>query len=89
MTRTRTFRRHHIERIRRKRKRYWGGLVHADDQRRQGICERTPKPCNCWMCNKPRKVFGVTLQEMRHRYHSTHRLGNQDRHTLIEEIADL
>lgn len=46
---------HHYERLKHKRSKYnnnWVGVLH------------TPKPCNCWMCSKPKK-HTLSTQELR------------------------
>ncbi|HEV2763516.1 MAG TPA: hypothetical protein VGV38_11110 [Pyrinomonadaceae bacterium] len=62
---SRSLRRHHEERIKRRVKKYYGG-VHADDPRRNGQVAHTRKLCSCWMCGNPRKYFDEpTLRERR------------------------
>lgn len=54
-------RRHHTQRLKHLRKNYWGrrfSFVEPLDEKGLNIVARTPKPCNCWMCKNPRKVFG-------------------------------
>lgn len=66
----RAIRRHHYERLKKNRKDYWG---YARDEKPGGMPPRilgmvaqTPAACSCWMCNRPRKIFGdLTLQEQR------------------------
>jgi len=54
-------RRHHISRLRAKRKHYWSG---NNDDRLLGALTSTPCPCSCWMCGNPRKNYGEkTLKE--------------------------
>jgi len=55
--------RHHRERLKKKRRNYWGCVV--KDERRLGILVNTPKPCSCFMCRNRRKDEGPTLQERR------------------------
>lgn len=58
----RSDRRHHRERLKRRRAGYWGGAVAACSQ--PGIVVDTPKPCSCWMCGNPRRHLGEkSLQE--------------------------
>lgn len=61
--------RHHTERIRHKRKRYFvTGFREERDTRffRVRFIE-CPKPCSCWMCGNPRKWNNdETLQERRY-----------------------
>jgi len=66
-TSMRAIRRHHYERLKRKRIRdnYWyhGTL----SERWLGIAINTPTPCSCWMCGNPRKYFKQkTRQEIKH-----------------------
>lgn len=57
----RALRRHHTQRVKRKRKDYWSGDL---DERRLGMVAHTPKPCSCSMCGNPRKYFEEkTVQE--------------------------
>jgi len=64
MQRTRSFRRHHLERLKKKRSKYHGGWAGSSD-RTLGLILTTPKPCSCYMCGNPRKHFGErTRQEM-------------------------
>ena len=59
----RALRRHHYQRLKRKRRHYYGGYGrHRDDV--QGKLARTAPSCSCWMCGNPRKYFGeLTRQE--------------------------
>jgi hypothetical protein len=62
----RSVRRHHNERLKKKRLSYWGGVAQSDD-RRLGILLHTPHPCTCWMCGNPRKFNKeITVQELKH-----------------------
>ena len=55
-------RRHHTQRLKQNRRKYWGSK--SDDQRLLGLAFSTPKPCSCWMCGNPRKHWGESsLQE--------------------------
>lgn len=56
-------RRHHIARLKKKRRFYWG-WDEVTDPRRLGKIMRTPNACSCWMCNKPRKRFGLPPKEL-------------------------
>lgn len=62
----RALRRHHLSRVKRNRKTYWG--FNTTDQvmseRRLGIVASTPKPCGCAACSKPHK-HTPTIQELR------------------------
>ena len=62
------YRRHQEERIRKKRKGYWGDqlknsnqwlghLSLRDRQAREGKKLNTPNNCSCWICKNPRKSF--------------------------------
>lgn len=53
-------RRHQTERIKRKRRLYWGrdGLMDPLTKRQLNIIARTPNICNCQMCRNPRRVYG-------------------------------
>lgn len=65
MARTRAFRRHHLLRVKRRVRSYYGG-VHRDDPRRIGQMAHSRPLCSCWMCGNPRRYFRmVTLQEVR------------------------
>ncbi len=58
-------RRHHIERLKKKREKYLciGGKT---DKRKIGMIVDTPCICSCTMCGNPRKHFGEkTIQEKR------------------------
>ncbi len=54
------------ERLKRQRCRYWGyaWMVEEMSERFLGMVLATPKPCNCWMCSKPRK-HTMSIQEIR------------------------
>jgi len=62
-------RRHHIERLKKKRRYYWygynlNGKPMDKDKRRLGMVVDTPTPCSCHMCGNPRKYWKEkTLQE--------------------------
>lgn len=61
----RSIRRHHQERLRKKRQVYYDGYA-KDDKRELGILVDTPTVCSCWMCGNPRRYFGeLTIQERR------------------------
>ena len=63
MQRGRAFRRHHIERLKKKRAVYFGGWA-GRSPRSLGMVVTTPTPCSCWMCGNARRHFGeVTRQE--------------------------
>lgn len=50
---SRAIRRHHINRLKAKRKLYWHYNKKTDKE--LGILSQTPKNCDCWMCKKPKK----------------------------------
>lgn len=64
----RALRRHHRERLIRKRRRiiWWAEHSHS------GVLANTPCPCSCWMCGNPRKYYKGqwgyerTIQERRY-----------------------
>lgn len=57
----RAIRRHHRERLKRKRAGYWG--IGTKSPRQAGIVLRTPTPCSCWMCGNRRAHEGPTAKE--------------------------
>lgn len=69
----RAVRRHHVERLKKARKLYWYPAslewsyplkkIEGLDPKRLGKVVSTPKACSCWLCNRPRKVFGLTIKE--------------------------
>ena len=61
----RALRRHHYQRLKQKRRDYYGSYGrHRDDVR--GKLANTATVCSCWMCGNPRKFFGeITRQEAR------------------------
>ena len=60
-------RRHHIERLKQRRRYYWGfrrDLSKAPKELAKAV--DTPTPCSCWMCGNARKWLGEeTIQERR------------------------
>jgi hypothetical protein len=63
--RTRAFRRHHEERIKR-RVAYYYGRYAAGNPPHIGRIAHTRTPCSCWMCGNPRRwLREPTLQEIR------------------------
>lgn len=63
----RAVRRHHAARLKKARSGYWGYAYNGRgpmSERTVGLLLNTPKPCSCWMCNRPRKVFGKSLKEI-------------------------
>lgn len=65
----RAVRRHHVARLKAKRKNYWG-YRYLDDSmsaKRLGMIVQTPCNCSCDMCGNPRKFYGaLTRQEVIH-----------------------
>ena len=60
----RALRRHHVNRLKQKRRIHWGRVLHTDEE--LGKAVGTPKPCSCFMCGNPRKYYGEkTVQERR------------------------
>jgi hypothetical protein len=63
----RSVRRHHKERLKKKRQFYWLGHEWPMDDRQLGLVVSTPAICNCWQCKNPRHVFKgkdkITIQE--------------------------
>lgn len=57
---SKSLRRHHAQRIKAKRKVYWGGIK---GKRMLGIVASTPAICSCVMCCNRRKLEGATIQE--------------------------
>lgn len=55
-------RRHHYQRLKKKRKNYWGKI---EDEKRLGQAVDTPCDCSCMMCGNQRKIIGETRQEKR------------------------
>ncbi len=48
-----------------KRSKFWGWPKEEPmSQRLVGIATDTPKPCNCWMCSKPKK-HTLSIAEIR------------------------
>lgn len=59
----RALRRHHYQRLKRKRRDYYGGYTRHREEA-QGKLAGTATVCSCWMCGNPRKYFGeITHQE--------------------------
>ena len=66
----RALRRHHRQRVKNNRKKYWTVFPHEESPRRLGIITTTPCICSCWMCGNPRKHFknskaGMKTSEIR------------------------
>ncbi|HEX6747879.1 MAG TPA: hypothetical protein VF092_11365 [Longimicrobium sp.] len=63
--RSRSLRRHHELRVKRRVADYYGGYA-RDDARHRGKIAHTRRLCSCPMCGNPRRHFGeTTLQERR------------------------
>lgn len=58
----RAIRRHHLARLKAKRKIYWNGYA-STDKINMGICVITPCRCSCWGCGNQRKYQGISLKE--------------------------
>lgn len=52
---------HHRERLKKNRKKYWGGNL---SDKHNGMVIDTPKICSCWMCGNARKIYGKSLKEI-------------------------
>lgn len=62
----RAIRRHHVNRLKTKRKFHFG-MDFSNDPVAVSRLVRTPTPCSCWMCGNERKYFGKkTIQEQKH-----------------------
>jgi hypothetical protein len=65
LMRSRAFRRHQEQRIKRRVAGYYGGYA-RENPRAIGQLARTRTPCSCWMCGNARRYFKEpTLQEQR------------------------
>lgn len=53
--RSRNMRRAHVERWKRRVRRYYGGYAEGDP-RAIGLLAATRAPCSCWMCGNPRRA---------------------------------
>ncbi|EJG2208717.1 hypothetical protein BET61_RS18350 [Morganella morganii] len=63
--RSKAIRRHHEKRLKSKRSKYYN--AGRATKRNVGMCYRTPALCGCWMCANHRKVFGMSIKEVRDR----------------------
>ncbi|AKO61414.1 hypothetical protein APCEc03_013 [Escherichia phage phiAPCEc03] len=66
----RALRRHHRQRVKNNRKKYWTAFPHEESPKRLGIITTTPCICSCWMCGNPRKYYknskaGMKTSEIR------------------------
>ena len=59
----RGIRRHHIERLKRKRSHYHGHYQGMTDPKSIGFVCTTPAPCSCLLCGNRRRYEGETRQE--------------------------
>jgi len=63
----REIRRHHDQRLKAKRRKYWGGRWGKElDGRLLGKCHNCPQPCSNECCGNQRKWYGPTRQELKH-----------------------
>lgn len=67
-------RRHHLQRLRAKRRHYWFGNDYRMkdwekpvwmDSKTLGKVTATPHPCSCMGCGSPRRIGELTRQEIR------------------------
>lgn len=68
--RSRAVRRHHVARLKVKRRHYGYGDSQSGplSTKHAGSVVNTPRPCSCWMCGNPRRYFGEpTMPERRAR----------------------
>lgn len=62
----RSIRRHHIKRLKNKRKKYHGGWA-SESSRAKGMVLHSPCLCSCYMCGNPRKFQRErSLKEISH-----------------------
>lgn len=66
----RALRRHHRQRVKNNRKKYWTVFPHEESPKRLGIITTTPCICSCWMCGNPHKYYknskaGMKTSEIR------------------------
>ncbi len=68
---SRAIRRHHVARLKKARKQYWGyNHRHANGRcedmpaKQLGMVVSTPAVCSCWMCGNGRKIHGPNFQEL-------------------------
>ncbi|WCZ57118.1 hypothetical protein K15_053 [Salmonella phage Kenya-K15] len=61
----RALRRHHRQRVKNNRKKYWTVFPHEESPKRLGIITTTPCICSCWMCGNPRKYYGNSKAGMK------------------------
>lgn len=65
---SRSIRRHHVARLKKVRKYYWGhSKENPMTNRELGKVVQQPKPCTCGLCaNLRRRTKDITIQEKRH-----------------------
>jgi len=61
----RSIRRHHRERLKKKRRYYWNRDLYNESSKVLGQVVNTPHPCSCPGCGNARKYLGPTRQERR------------------------
>lgn len=61
----RALRRHHRQRVKNNRKKYWTVFPHEESPKRLGIITTTPCICSCWMCGNPHKYYGNSKSGMK------------------------
>ncbi|WP_026186450.1 hypothetical protein [Thioalkalivibrio thiocyanodenitrificans] len=63
---SRSIRRHHVERLKNARRRFWGRDL-SGERKHLSMVVDTPCPCSCFMCGNPRRRWRKkTIQERRH-----------------------
>lgn len=56
----RSIRRHHRNRLKKKRKNYWGDRLEENSKH---LVIDTPTPCSCFMCGNPRKHWNESTRQ--------------------------
>lgn len=79
----RALRRHHRQRVKNNRKKYWTVFPHEESPKRLGIITTTPCICSCWMCGNPRKYYknskaGMKTSEIRKMKAMTSSISNDE-----------
>ena len=64
---SRATRRHHVARLKKARKHFWGNYDKPMEGRQLGVAVATPAVCSCPMCGNARRWFG--WQDMQERKH--------------------
>ncbi len=68
---SRAKRRHHVERLKNKRRHHWGrDLMHEPKANAQAV--DTPTPCSCPMCGNLRRIEGESIQERKAKQEEDH-----------------